>query len=266
MTFEDPRTVLMYDSEKTLVATVAERLLLRMSDLVALQDRVDVALTGGTDGIAVLAAAAKSPLLDAVDFSRVHFWWGDERFVQPTDGDRNALQAREAWLNELIASGKLPEENIHEMPADDRSREIADAASDEENDLILARAARAYQDELESELGTDGTLDVALFGVGPDGHFASLFPDREEVLVSDPSIKALGIAHSPKMPPLRVTLTVPFIQQSEAVWVFAAGERKAQAVGNALSSLDNQHVPSSFARGAEESLWMIGEAAAAQVE
>lgn len=259
------RNILVYDTEETLIQTVAARLLLRISDLLTAQDRVDVALTGGTDGIAVLAAAAQSPLCAAVDFSRVHFWWGDERFVRSDDGDRNALQAREAWLDALIASGELPEANVHEMPAETRTAEAVSSASDAENDAVLLAAAREYQAELERELGPEGTLDLALFGVGPDGHFASLFPGHDEVLSTDPAVKSLGVAHSPKMPPLRVTLTVPFIQSTDFVWVFASGERKSDAVGRALYEADHANVPSSYARGKEESLWMIDRAAAANL-
>ncbi|WP_018142956.1 6-phosphogluconolactonase [Alloscardovia criceti] len=256
------RSIMVYATEETLIQTVAARLLLRISDLLTAQERVDVALTGGTDGIEVLAAAASSPLAAAVDFSRVHFWWGDERYVPVDHADRNALQARDAWLNGLVESGELPEKNIHEMPAETRTAEQVAAASDAENDAVLLEAARTYQAELDRELGPDGSLDLALFGVGPDGHFASLFPGHDEVLSTDPSIKCLGVAHSPKKPPLRVTLTVPFIQQTDFVWVFASTERKSDAVGRALYEADNQHVPSSFARGKEETLWMIDSSAA----
>ncbi|OFQ99419.1 6-phosphogluconolactonase [Alloscardovia sp. HMSC034E08] len=259
------RNILVYNSEDILINTVAARLLLRISDLLTAQDRVDVALTGGTDGIAVLAAAGKSPLTAAIDFSRVHFWWGDERFVPSDDGDRNALQAREAWLNTLIDAGELPESNIHEMPAEKRSAEQVEVASNEDNDAVLAAAAREYQAELERELGEEGALDIALFGVGPDGHFASLFPGREEVRIEDETVKAIGVANSPKMPPLRVSLTVPYIHKTDFVWVFASCERKSEAIARALYEPDNYHVPSSFARGTEETLWMLDKAAAANL-
>lgn len=259
------RNILVYNTEDILINTVAARLLLRISDLLTAQDRVDVALTGGTDGIAVLAAAAQSPLTAAIDFSRVHFWWGDERFVASDDGDRNALQAREAWLNALIDTGELPESNIHEMPTELRSPAEVEAASTDEHDEVLRAAARDYQAQLERELGADGTLDIALFGVGPDGHFASLFPGREEVRIEDESVKCIGVSNSPKMPPLRVSLTVPYIHKTDFVWVFASGERKSEAIARALYEPDNYHVPSSFARGTEETLWMLDRAAAANL-
>lgn len=259
------RDILVYDTEEVLVQTVGARMLLTISDLLTAKDRVDVALTGGTDGIEVLADANNSPLAGAVDFSRVHFWWGDERFVPADDADRNALQAREAWLNNLVASGQLPEENIHEMPAEKRSAEEVANASDLDNEVVLSAAAREYQTELERELGPDGHLDLALFGVGPDGHFASLFPGHKQVYVTDPYMKCLGVAHSPKLPPLRVTLSVPFIRKTDFVWVFASGARKSEAIGRAMYEMNNHHVPSSFAMGKEQTLWMVDKAAAANL-
>lgn len=121
----------------------------------------------------------------------------------------------------------MPEENIHEMPADTRDAAQIAAATDEENDAVLADAAAAYQKELIEQLGEEPTLDIALFGVGPDAHFASLFPGRPEVLIDDPHVLVAGVRDSPKPPPLRVTLTVPMIARSRHTWVFASGERKA---------------------------------------
>lgn len=259
------RDILVYDTEETLVQTVGARLLLRICDLLTAKDRVDIALTGGTDGIQVLVEANNSPLANVIDFSRVHFWWGDERFVPADNSDRNALQAREAWLNNLVASGKLPEDNIHEMPAEKRTSEEVAASNDANDEAVLSAAARQYQAELERELGPDGHLDIALFGVGPDGHFASLFPGHKQVYVTDPYMKCLGVAHSPKLPPLRVTLSVPFIRETDFVWVFASGERKSEAIGRAMYEMNNHHVPSSFAMGKEETLWMVDKAAASNL-
>ncbi len=256
------RDIIVYRDEETLVQTVAARLILRISDLLTAKDRVDVALTGGGDGIEVLRHASDSPLTTAIDFTNVHFWWGDDRFVPENDDDRNAKQAREAWLDSLVKSGDLPAENIHEMPADPRTYEEIANATEAENDKLLAEAARSYQDDIERELGPNGAFDIALFGVGPDGHFASLFPGHPEVYITDPSIKVVGVNHSPKMPPLRVSLSIPFIKQTQFVWVFASSERKSDAIGRALYETDNYHVPSSFAEGTEQTLWMIDRAAA----
>jgi 6-phosphogluconolactonase len=238
-------------------------LLIEIGDAIASQHRADVALTGGTDGNAVLRHIASNPLNEAVDWSCVHLWWGDERFVPSNNDDRNAKQAREAWFGTLVKHGLLPESHIHEMPADQRNRREISQATDSENADLLDAAALTYQEEITRELGDDPSFDVAMFGVGPDGHFASLFPDYPQVTLDDPAEMVTGVSQSPKMPPLRISLTVPFIRNTRKVWVLASSSRKAEAVREALSSVNNPHVPSSFASGKEETLWLIDQEAAA---
>ena len=214
-----------------LAQAVAVRVLTTIRNLLAEpgRSRVDIALTGG-----------------------------------PEDSDdRNAKQARR-FLNILVERGLMPEENIHEMPADTRDAAQIAAATDEENDAVLADAAAAYQKELIEQLGEEPTLDIALFGVGPDAHFASLFPGRPEVLIDDPHVLVAGVRDSPKPPPLRVTLTVPMIARSRRTWVFASGERKADAVAAAFAQPRNPQAPSSFADG-EELIWYIDQAAASKL-
>ena len=116
-------------------------------------------MTGGTDGNRVFDAMNASPLNDAVDWSRVHVWWGDERFVAADDDDRNAKQAREAWYGKLVADGRMPAGNIHAMPSDERNLESVAAASPEQTDAVLAEAAAQYQRELIEQLGENPALD-----------------------------------------------------------------------------------------------------------
>ena len=112
------RTTVVYPNPQILAEAVAARTLLTITDLLSEPNRtrVDIAVTGGTDGNRVFDAMNASPLNDAVDWSRVHVWWGDERFVAADDDDRNAKQAREAWYGKLVADGRMPAGNIHAMP------------------------------------------------------------------------------------------------------------------------------------------------------
>lgn len=260
------RLVTTYATTELLNQATAARILIELGDVLACRPRADLALTGGRDACDLYADVAAHPLAGSVDWSRVHLWWSDERFVEPSDPERNAKQARDIWFGQLISDGLMPESNIHEMPVDSRTNEEAEAADDDENDARLAEAARAYDRELVGELGQDPRFDLAIFGVGPDGHFASLFPDRQEVLIDDPANRVVGVSHSPKMPPLRVSLTVPVIRRSRKVWMFTSTPSKAHAVAQALSRTDDPHVPSSFARGTQETRWLLDAQAAAELE
>jgi 6-phosphogluconolactonase len=250
-----PRQIIPYPDNESVAQAAATRIVLTLGDILAGQGRADIALTGGSDGIHVLEVMDKNPLLGTVDWSRVHIWWGDERFTATDDDDRNAKQAREALLDDLIARGMLSESHVHEMPADKRPLDQIAEATDEDNDKVLDYAASDYQNEIISQLGTTPVFDIALFGVGPDAHFASLFPDRGEVLNRDKYV--IGVSHSPKLPPLRVSLTVPVIRNSKRVWIIASTSNKADAVKLALSERDNPHAPVSFAGGTQETLWMV---------
>lgn len=154
------RKTVVYPNPQVLAEAVAARTLLTIIDLLAEPNRkrVDIAVTGGTDGNRVFAAMNASPLNDAVDWSRVHVWWGDERFVAADDDDRNAKQAREAWYGALVESGRMPAANIHAMPADTRGAEEIAAASPEQTDAVLAEAAAEYQRELIEQLGENPAL------------------------------------------------------------------------------------------------------------
>ena len=110
------RKTVVYPNPQVLAEAVAARTLLTIIDLLAEPNRkrVDIAVTGGTDGNRVFAAMNASPLNDAVDWSRAHVWWGDERFVAADDDDRNAKQAREAWYGALVESGRISRQRIME--------------------------------------------------------------------------------------------------------------------------------------------------------
>lgn len=258
------RQIVVYPNPEILAEATAARTLLTIVDALAEpgRTRFDIALTGGTDGNRLLAAIKASPLVEAVDWSRVHFWWGDERFVAADDPDRNAGQAREALLDWLVADYALPEANIHEMPADTRPASAVAAASPEETDAVLAEAAADYQRELTEQLGEGNGLDLVQFGMGPDSHFASLFPGLPQVRLDDPHVLVAGVRDSPKPPPLRLTFTVPMITRSTRTWMITSEERKAQALANALAEPRNPEAPSSYADAADELLWLVDKGAA----
>ncbi|WP_374312771.1 6-phosphogluconolactonase [Microbacterium sp.] len=244
----EKRVVIAADGP-TLAEAVAARFLSRVSKRVEEGKLAHISLTGGSMGSAVLAAAARSSRLQTIDWSRVHFWWSDERFVPRAHDDRNEKQARAALLDALV----IPAENIH-----------AAAASDE--GLDLDAAAAAYAAELAAFGGAEDpwpSFDVCFLGVGPDAHIASLFPDRPEILLTDPAVVA--VRDSPKPPPERVSMTRPVINSSKRVWMVLSGADKASALGLALAGASYASVPAAGAKGRKRTVFFVDEAAAANV-
>ena len=243
------KRVVISPDPASLAESVAARFLSRVAKRTDDGKLAHISLTGGSMGSAVLAAAARSDRVDRIDWSLVHFWWSDERFVPRGDADRNDQQARDAFLDRL----DIPETNIH-----------APLTSDEEPDLDAVAAA--YARELAVFPGPDGpwpSFDVCFLGVGPDAHIASLFPDRPEIQITDRSVVA--VRDSPKPPPERITMTRPVINGSKRVWLVVSGTDKASALGLALAGASYESVPAAGAKGRRRTVFFVDEAAASQV-
>lgn len=192
-----------------------------------------IVLTGGTGGAQVLASLGAHPERDTVDWRNVRFLWGDERWRPAGDAERNDLLADRAFFAHVNVNPNL----VHRVAASDAGVTLDDAASD------YARVVDSITH-----------IDIALNGVGEDGHIASLFPERTEYTLSD-SASALAVRDSPKPPPERVTLSMPTLIRAERVWLVAAGSGKVDAV-RAIRARTLPLVPAALVRGAEETvLW-----------
>ncbi len=241
------RRVLVHPDTESLVGAVSARFLTKVVDLLDEFNDVHVVLTGGSLGEAVQRSIATAPMRASIDWSRVHFWWGDERFVPKDDPDRNERQARDALLSHV----PVPEANIHPFPASD---EIADPD----------RAAEAYATVL-AEHSTDGSglprFDITFLGVGPDGHVASVFPER----TIDAGRTVVSVRNAPKPPPTRLTITLPALNTSARIWMVLGGAEKAAALGLALAGASEFEVPAAGVLGRKRTVFFIDAAAASQV-
>jgi 6-phosphogluconolactonase len=230
----------VHDDAPALATAAAGALVSRLVAAQARGEQPQVALTGGTIADAVhrelgrVAAAGDS----GVDWSRVDYWWGDERFVPRDSPDRNARTARDAFLDPV---GVDPS-RVHEIGTADDFATVADAAE-------------GYGRELRTH--GSGAFDVVMLGVGPDGHVASLFPGHPALDVEDDI--AVAVTDSPKPPPERVTLTFPALNRTRATWLVVSGADKADAVARALAGGD---VPAARVGGTEETVWFLDRAAA----
>jgi 6-phosphogluconolactonase len=249
MSVDPAKRVVVGADPAALARLVADRFLVRVQARIRDGRIAHIALTGGSMGSAVLRAVADDPRTPDVDWSLVHFWWGDERFVPAQDPDRNAGQARAALLDRI----PMPAENVHEMAASDTGLSLDDAAA-----AYAAELAR-YGDRARAW----PSFAVCFLGVGPDGHIASLFPDRTEITVADAAV--LPVRDSPKPPPERITLTRPVINASKRVWLVLTGAEKASALGLALAGANYENVPAAGAKGRKRTVFFVDEAAAAEV-
>lgn len=244
------RLVVVHPSADVLAEAVAARLLTRILDIQSVRSPVHVVVTGGTIGIRTLAAVATNPVRAAVDWTQVHVWWGDERFLPDGDGERNETQARRALLDALEP---LPEANIHAMAPADGTRTAEDAA-----DLYATELARFAPEGAQAP-----SFDVTLVGMGPDAHVASLFPGHPALEVTGRATTA--VHDSPKPPSDRVSLTFEALQGSAEVWVVASGADKAPAVAAALGGAPVSEAPIGGATGRLLTAWLVDVDAASAI-
>jgi len=152
-----------------------------------------------------------------VDWKRITLFWGDERAVPPDDPDSNYGIAERMLLSPLGA--RAP--RAIRMPAE--------AAN-------LSQAALWYDDALATELN-GGSLDLALLGIGEDGHICSLFPGHKALTQND--LRTVAIEDSPKPPPRRLSLTLKFVLQTKRIWLIAIGPRKLPVLQAAINKTSN---------------------------
>ncbi|MGO4257711.1 6-phosphogluconolactonase [Marmoricola sp. RAF53] len=233
------RDIVVLSDPQAVADAVADRFLTRIR---AAQERGEVpqvALTGGTVARLVHRQVAARAASYGIDWGRVVFWWGDERFVPAGDPDRNEVQAREDFLRAVGAT------RVHPVPDSTGCPDVVTAAT-------------RYGDLLRAEGG--GAFDLVMLGMGPDGHVASLFPgfpqlDRDDTI-------AVPVTGSPKPPPERVSLTFAALNRSKAVWFLVTGAEKAAATARAWAFEGS--VEETPARGISgpSVTWFVDEAAA----
>lgn len=190
---------------KLFSGAVADEILASMNEFIAENGRVTVALAGGSTPGAVYRDISRPPRATDVDWSKVHLFLGDERWVPADDNQSNYRMIRETLL------GSLPQPGPKVYPVN-----TALASPDE--------GAKDYAKTIAQVCGSEPRLDLVLLGIGEDGHTASLFPGSELVRRSDglcfPSIK-------PEDGSARVTLSPKLLFSAKKIFFITKGEGKA---------------------------------------
>jgi 6-phosphogluconolactonase len=238
-----------YSDSAALVAAAGDRLVDAITAAITQRGRALIVLTGGGTGIGLLKRIRERG--EAIDWSKVHLFWGDERFVPAGDDERNEKQAREALIDHI----DIPAANVHAMPA-------SDGAFGDDLDAAAADCVRVLAETADGGQPAPD-FDVHLLGMGGEGHINSLFPHTPAV--RETSKLVVGVTDSPKPPPRRITLTLPAVQRSREVWLVVSGAAKADAVAAAVGGASPDDVPAAGGVGREATVWLLDEDAAAKL-
>lgn len=239
VTREDLR---VYSDVQGTCEALAEALVALANACCARQGRFTVALSGGKTPEALFRILAEK-YHDALPWQKIHLFWGDDRFVPHDDPSSNYRMARLILLDHV----SIPTGNIHPMPI--FFRDINEAAADYEATL------KSYFEQPWPR------FDLILLGLGADGHTASLFPHSEVLRRRDRWVAAV-LADT--KPPLRLTLTLPVINNAAHVWFLITGASKAPALLRALTEgTDPETCPARAVRPTNgELLWWLDAPAA----
>ena len=183
-----------------------------INEVLKRQDRFTIALSGGTTPKKIYELLASAEFNNQIDWGRMHFFWGDERFVPFTDERNNAGMAFKSLLNNV----PVKKEQVHVMRTDLAPHESADA----------------YEKILHSYFSnTKHTFDLVLLGIGGDAHTLSLFPGLPVLHEKNKWVTSFFLK-SQEM--YRITLTAPVVNKASNILFIASGADKAHAVNNVL--------------------------------
>lgn len=199
--------------------------------------RWSLAIPGGSVVARLLAGLRRQ---DAA-WDLADLFWCDERAVPIAHADSNAGASRRGWLGALGATAM----RVHPMPVDAPT---------------LGEGAREYERALRQALGPGAVLDVAVVGVGEDGHVCSLFPGGAALEVRDALV--VGVDDAPKPPPRRLTLTLPAVSGASVVVVGAFGDGKRAAMHAVLRDPASALPAARLIRAARRAVVLMDQGAA----
>ena len=226
--------VRVFPDAQALSAAAAAWVADELRDSAAARSRASLVLSGGSTPQTMYELLA-TQFKNRIPWPDVHAFWSDERYVPHGDPLSNYRMAKHALLDHVA----LPVEQVHPMPTD-----FADPHA----------AARDYERTVTGFFsGVPPIFDVALLGIGADGHTASVFPGSPAL--TSPRIALAVIA--PAEPPSRLTLTLPIIAKARRIGVLVAGAGKTAALAEALSGRTSALPAAALARTASSLVWWV---------
>lgn len=199
-------------------------------------------LSGGATPLQLYSLLSSKEYSHRVQWEKAHFFWGDERCVTPESPESNFNAARGSLLSKI----DIPPENIHRI----------------KGELAPGEAASVYERELVSFFGLNALapppFDLALLGLGKDGHTLSLFPGTKALEEHE---KLVVANHVPTLNAWRITLTFKALQEAKKAVFLVSGKEKAAVLKDVF---DGKDLPAGRVR-AKELFWLVDSEAAALV-
>ena len=205
----------VFESPRELARAAAQVFVEEAAKSVQEKGSFAVALAGGSTPKALYESLATA-YKDALDWKGVHVFFGDERTVPPDHEGSNYRMAYETLLSRVSVG------SVHRMRGELDPRE----------------AAALYEEELRTFFGGVPRFDLVLLGIGEDGHTASLFPGTPALDVTDHFVVENPVE---KLDTVRLTLTVPALNEAKRIIFLVAGEGKAEALEEILEGDANPH-------------------------
>ncbi len=206
------RFTVMADTAAVASAT-ADRVVEAARTAIAQRGVFRVALSGGSTPPRVFPLLLEPDRRDVVDWSRVEFFWGDERSVPPDHPESNFGVAYRTFISHLPG---VRADRVHRMPAE--APDIDAAALSYESELRLAFDARG---------DAPPAFDLVWLGMGPDGHTASLFPGTDALDETERWVVGNWV---PAQDTWRMTLTFPVFAAAREVLFVILGADKADPI------------------------------------
>ncbi|HUS00129.1 MAG TPA: 6-phosphogluconolactonase [Chitinophagaceae bacterium] len=228
------------DAEETTLA-VADWITSLIQKTLEVKDKFCIALSGGETPKKLYQALASDPYREKINWSRLHIFWGDERYVPFTDECSNAKMA----YDNLLSKVKVPAEQVHKIWTD---------VSPEESAKHYEKILHQYFDDKQT------TFDLVLLGMGEDGHTLSLFPDAEIV----PGVNTWVTAVHSKKKGDRITLMPPVVNRSSAVAFLITGDNKAKVLHQILKEPEQHNYRAQLIQPLNNELYWFADKNAAQ--
>ena len=215
----------------------------------AKRGRFCVALSGGSLMDIIGPCLGATPLRDTIDWASWHVFWSDERWVPKDSPESNYHHAN----RHIFTRVGIPAGQIH--AADDS------LGPDETAEVYSATMAEV----LQPEPGRLPRFDLVLLGIGEDGHTASLFPNHKAL--RETRCWVVSVMDAPKPPPIRITMTLPVINNARHVLFVAAGNTKARIVSKVFNpDGEESALPAHLVAPSNGELrWFLDGAAAAEL-